>query len=258
MTTRSGPPDELELHAYADGHLPAERIAAVEGWLADDAEARARLASWRKQNELIFRLYDGPADPSTAAWLSDRMQRRTRGWHQLAAAALAALIVGSGAGWLAHARLAPVPEPMAVLAHAAVDLEQMSARGDLPGQVGPPAPDLAAQLSRALAHLVLVPNLEDVGLRLVGGQALPIAVGKTAAQLAYVDAAGGQFTLYLVRPEARTAAGFGQVEAASTAGVVWPYEEFHCLLFGNAPRDRLIAIARSVQTQLDEGDEFNS
>ena len=91
---------------------------------------------------------------------------------------------------------------------------------------------------------MLIPDLEEVGLRLVGGRALPIAVGKTAAQLAYADAAGGRFTLYLVRPDARTAAGFQQVEAASTAGVVWPYEEFHCLLLGNAPRERLIAIAR--------------
>ena len=54
------------------------------------------------------------------------------------------------------------------------------------------------------------------------------------------------------------AAGFQQVEAAKTAGVVWPYEEFHCLLLGNAPRDRLIAIARVVQTQLDEGDGSDS
>ena len=76
MTARSGPPDETELHAYADGHLPAERIAAVEGWLAEDAEARARLASWRQQNELIFRLYDSAVDPSTSAWLSHRLRQR--------------------------------------------------------------------------------------------------------------------------------------------------------------------------------------
>ena len=29
--------------------------------------------------------------------------------------------------------------------------------------------------------------------------------------------------------------------------MVWPYEEFHCLLFGNAPRQRLVAMAREVQ-----------
>jgi anti-sigma factor RsiW len=257
VTTPPRPPDETELHAYADGHLPVEHIAAVEGWLAEDAGARARLASWRAQNELIFRLYDSPVEPSTAAWLGHRLQQRTRGWRQAAVAALAALIVGTGAGWLAHARLVSVPEPMAVFARAAIDIDQMSSRGDLPA-VGLPSPELAEQLSQALAHPVLIPNLEEVGLRLVGGRALPIAADKTAAQLAYADTAGGQFTLYLVRQDARTATDFQQVEAASTTGVVWPYEEFHCLLLGNASRERLVAIARAVQTQLDEGDESNS
>jgi anti-sigma factor RsiW len=82
VTTRSGLPDEAELHAYADGQLPAERIGAVEGWLAGDAEARDRLASWRAQNELIVRLYDSPVEPSTAAWLGHRLEQRTRGWRQ--------------------------------------------------------------------------------------------------------------------------------------------------------------------------------
>jgi len=258
VTTRSGPPDETELDAYADGQLPAERIAAVEGWLAEDAEARARLASWRAQNELIVRLYDSPVEPSTAAWLGHRLEQRTRGWRQVVAAALVALIVGTSAGWLAHARLVSVPEPAAALARAAIDLEQESARGDLQSQVGLPSPELAKQLSQALAHPVPIPDLEPVGLRLVGGRALPIAVGKSAAQLTYADAAGGRVTLYLVRPDAPAAAGFQQVEAASTTGVVWPYEEFRCLLFGNAPRERLAAIAEAVQTQLDEGDEPNS
>ncbi len=256
MTSRSGLPDETELHAYADGQLPAERIAAVEGWLTEDAEARARLASWRQQNELIVRLYDSPVEPSTAAWLGHRLEQRTRGWRQAVAAALVALIVGTSAGWLAHARLVPVPT--AALARAAIDLEQESARGDRLDQLGLPSPELAQQLSQALAHPVLVPDLEAVGLRLVGGRALPIAVGKTAAQLTYADAAGGRFTLYLVRPDAPAAAGFQRVEAASTTGVVWPYEELHCLLLGNAPRERLVAIAQAVQTQLDEGDEPDS
>jgi anti-sigma factor RsiW len=254
VTAPSGLPDETELHAYADGHLPADRIAAIEDWLADDAEARARLASWRAQNELIFRLYDSPVDPATVAWLSHRMRQRARGWRLTAAAALVALIAGAGAGWLAHARLAQTTDSMAVLARAAVDIEQMASRGDLPGQVRPPVPELSAQLSQALAHPVQIPDLEAVGLRLVGGRALPIALGKNAAQLAYADSDGGRFTLYLVRPDTRMAAGFHQLEAGQTAGVVWPYEEFHCLLLGSAPRERLIAIARVVQTQLDEGD----
>ena len=84
-----------------------------------------------------------------------------------------------------------------------------------------PLPELAEQLSQALAHPVLISNLQKVSLR---------------------QLAGGRFTLYLVRPDARTAAGFQQVEAASATGVVWPHQEFHCLLLGSTPRGHLVAI----------------
>ena len=84
-----------------------------------------------------------------------------------------------------------------------------------------PLPELAEQLSQALAHPVLISNLQKVSLR---------------------QLAGGRFTLYLVRPDTRTAAGFQQVEAASATGVVWLHQEFHCLLLGSTPRGHLVAI----------------
>ena len=59
-----------------------------------------------------------------------------------------ALIVGTSAGWLAHARLVPVPEPTAALARAAIDLEQGSSRGDRRGQLGLPSPELASSFRK--------------------------------------------------------------------------------------------------------------
>ncbi|HEV1999765.1 MAG TPA: anti-sigma factor, partial [Xanthobacteraceae bacterium] len=53
MTERDAPVTEDELHAYVDGALPADRIAAVEAELVADPEARARVAAWRAQAELI-------------------------------------------------------------------------------------------------------------------------------------------------------------------------------------------------------------
>ena len=49
----------------------------------------------------------------------------------------------------------------------------------------------------------------------------------------------------------RPADGFEPVAAAGVPGVVWPYEEFHCLLIGDAPRERLLLISRAVQAELD-------
>ena len=93
---------------------------------------------------------------------------------------------------------------------------------------------MAAQLSRSLGHPVEIPDLAQVGLRLVGGRALPLAVGQAAAQLTYEDDAGARFTLYLVRP-ALGQPDFREIDDAGIAGVVWPYEEFHCLLVGGRP-----------------------
>jgi anti-sigma factor RsiW len=164
---------------------------------------------------------------------------------------LLALLAGGGTGWLANDLLSAAAEPTDDLARAGVALHRM-ALGE--GPVGLAERDegrMAAQLSRSLGHPVEIPDLAQVGLRLVGGRSLPLAVGQAAAQLTYEGEAGARFTLYLVRPRPPEAGDFREVDDAGIAGVVWPYEEFHCLLVGDAPRGRLLEIAQAVQAQLD-------
>jgi anti-sigma factor RsiW len=248
------PPGEAELHAYVDGHLPAERVAAVEAWLAADAAARASVEAWRTQNDLINRLYDGEArTPLPIRRTADRLLReRHRGRWRIAAAVLLALLTGGGTGWLANDLLSAAAEPTDGLARAGVALHRMAASGEGPaGLAERDEGRLAAQLSRSVGHSVEIPDLAQVGLRLVGGRALPLAVGQAAAQLTYADEAGARFTLYLVRPRPPDASDFREVDDAGLAGVVWPYEEFHCLLVGDAPRGRMLEVAHAVQAQLD-------
>jgi anti-sigma factor RsiW len=249
----SPPPEEAELHAYVDGHLPADRVAAVEAWLAADAEARARADAWRSQNELITRLYDGEARaPLPVRRTADRLLReRHRGRWRIAAAVLLALLAGGGTGWLANDLLSAATDPTDGLAHAGVALHRVTSDESPAGLAEHDEGQLAAQLARSLGHPVEIPDLAQVGLRLVGGRALPLAVGQAAAQLTYEDGAGANFTLYLVRPRPPEAGDFREVDDAGIAGVVWPYEEFHCLLVGDAPRGRLLEIAQAVQAQLD-------
>jgi anti-sigma factor RsiW len=50
MIDRSPPTvTEDELHAYIDRELPADRMLAVEAWLATHPEDMARVAAWRAQ-----------------------------------------------------------------------------------------------------------------------------------------------------------------------------------------------------------------
>ncbi|HEX6014637.1 MAG TPA: hypothetical protein VFY87_23165 [Geminicoccaceae bacterium] len=260
MSAAPPPPGEAELHAYVDGHLPADRVAVVEAWLAADAAARARADAWRSQNDLINRLYDGEArTPLPVRRTADRLLReRHRGRWRIAAAVLLALLAGSGTGWLANDFFSATPEPTDGLARAGVALHRMAPGEGPAGLAERDEGRMAAQLSRSLGHPVEIPDLAQVGLRLVGGRALPLAVGQAAAQLTYEDDAGARFTLYLVRPAPPEAGDFREIDDAGIAGVVWPYEEFHCLLVGDAPRARLLVIAQAVQTQLDAENAFES
>lgn len=249
--------DESELHAHADGQLPAARAPAIEAFLAADPIAQARVAAWRRQNELIGRLYD-PADGDhwperlTPRRLQARLRRR---WLPVAIAATLALTVGLAGGWWAHGMLPATPPAMATLAQLGMDLHRLALRGrlDTPLEVDPRR--LAAGLSQALAHPMEIPNLADAGLRLVGGRALPLATASTAAQLIYVDATGLRFTLYLVRPETIHDPLSEPLRADDLAGLAWSYEEFHCLLIADAAPERLREVSRAIQAQLDAADE---
>ena len=247
--------DEADLHAFADGQLPPDRIPAMEARLAADPVARAEVCSWREQNELIVQLYDGGVELTFPRLRLDMLLRdRWLGMRRVVAAAVAASVIGFGGGWFAHDSQRTTLNTLDSFARLGVDLHDMTARGELRSPIENDVGKLRTQLSQALAHEIQVPDLGLVGLHLVGGRALPIAAGKTAAQLIYTDPSGTRFTLYFVRPEPRAAAGFQPLSDAAVAGLVWPYEEFHCLLLGDAPRTRLLEISQAVQAQLDADD----
>ena len=44
---------DVELCAWLDGETPPDRRAAIEAWLRATPEAAARIANWRRQNEII-------------------------------------------------------------------------------------------------------------------------------------------------------------------------------------------------------------
>ncbi len=79
MVHRDSPVTEDELHAYVDGALPADRLAAVEAWLASHPEDAARVATWRSQVEAIHAHYSGLAkEPIPERLTLDRITPRGR------------------------------------------------------------------------------------------------------------------------------------------------------------------------------------
>src|SRR5207237_8760447 len=54
----SAPVTELELHAYVDEQLNAERRAEVDAYLKEHAAAAARVADYQAQNAALHALFD--------------------------------------------------------------------------------------------------------------------------------------------------------------------------------------------------------
>src|SRR5262245_62001386 len=111
MVHRDSPVTEDELHVYVDGELSADRLAAVEAWLASHPEDAARIATWRAQAEAIRARYSALVkEPVPQRLALDRITRSSRVWTAMAvAASVCAFVVGGVTGWLV--RGTPVTAP---------------------------------------------------------------------------------------------------------------------------------------------------
>ena len=77
MIDRDSPVTEDELHVYVDGELPADRLGAVEAWLASHPEDATRIAAWRAQADAIRARYSALAkEPVPERLALDRITRR--------------------------------------------------------------------------------------------------------------------------------------------------------------------------------------
>jgi anti-sigma factor RsiW len=244
---------EDELHAYVDGELPDDRREAVEAWLAAHADDSMRVAAWRSQIEALRVRYGSIAEEQVPARLAlDRIASSGRKWIGVAAAAtIAAFIVGSAAGWWARGASAAAPNEFDVVATDAVDAHRLYVV-----EVRHPVEVTAAEaghlvqwLSKRLNYQVRAPDLETIGLKLVGGRLLPGPSG-AAAFLMYESATGERFTIYCTRANAPNTAlrfnTFGQIGA-----FFWVDADFIFVVSGQSDRGTLQKIAEMSYEQLE-------
>jgi anti-sigma factor RsiW len=244
---------EDELHAYVDGELAPDRREAVETWLATHADDSLRVAAWRTQIEALRARYGGVvAEPVPARLALDRIATRNRKWIGVAAAAtIAAFIVGGAAGWGARGASAAAPNEFDVFTSEAVDAHRLYVV-EVRHPVEVPAAEashLVQWLSKRLNYQVRAPDLESIGLKLVGGRLLP-GPGGAAAFLMYESATGERFTIYCTRANAPNTAlrfnTFGQVGA-----FYWVDGDFMFVVSGESDRGTLQKIAETSYEQLE-------
>lgn len=244
---------EDELHAYVDGELPPERRGAVEAWLATHPDAAADVAAWRKQAELIQARYGGVADEPAPDRLSvARLAcRRRNGWLAMAsAAALVAFIGGGATGWFAHGANAPPSDLKRYTAEAfdAYRLYVVEVRHpvEVPGDQ---RPHLTQWLSKRVGSPVRIPELEKMGLKLVGGRLLPGPTGPTAFFM-YETPSGERFTLYCGQTKDQATA-LRYTAGTRSSAYYWVDNHLFYVLTGPAEKDKLHAIAQAAYDQID-------
>ncbi|MBI2714019.1 MAG: anti-sigma factor [Rhizobiales bacterium] len=258
MIDRDSSVTEEELHAFVDGELPADRQEAVTAWLATHADAAAQVGAWRTQADSIRARYGAVAhEPVPDRIKLDQVLRRDRasGRHLAAmatAAALIAFVFGGAVGWFAHGASAAAPTGFDTFTAEALDayklyVVEVRHPVEVPGSE---RPHLTQWLSKRLGSELRIPDLQSIGLKLVGGRLLPGPTGAAAFYM-YEGPSGERFTIYCANTTTtQTALRFKSIDRF--AAFYWVDDKVAYVVSGPADRERLETVTKTVYEQVDK------
>lgn len=258
MTDRDFPVTEDELHAFIDGELPDDRKQAVTNWLASHPEDAAQVAAWQAQAEAIRARYGAvTSEPVPERLKIDNVLRlghnNRRAWFAYAAAAtIAAFMVGGYGGWFARGISSARPNSFEVYTAEALDayrlyVVEVRHPVEVPGDE---RAHMTQWLSKRLGHQQTIPDLQSIGLKLVGGRLLPGPNGAAAFYM-YEGSSGERFTIYCSKagvPETALRFRAGGRDAA----FYWVDDKVAYVVSGPADRSRLEQITKAVYEQVDK------
>jgi len=258
MIDRDSPVTEDELHAYIDGELPADRKEAVAAWLSDHAEQAALVASWRAQAESIRARYGAVVEEPVPERLKldqvlSRYRANGRSWAAMAtAAAIVAFIVGGAAGWMARGASAAGPTGFDAFASEALDAYKLYVvEVRHPVEVpGTERAHMTQWLSKRLGEELRIPDLQTIGLKLVGGRLLPGPTGAAAFYM-YESPSGERFTIYCARADLPQSA-LRYVSEEPFAAFYWADDKIAYVVSGPANRDQLETVTKAIYEQIDK------
>ncbi len=257
MIDRDSPVTEEELHALVDGELPADRKETVDAWLAAHSDQAALVAAWRAQADSIRARYGAvAAEPVPARLTLERILKQGgtggRSWAATAiAASIACFIAGGAAGWFAHGARVSAPSGFDAFTAEALDAYRLYVvEVRHPVEVpGTERPHMTQWLSKRVGTELRVPDLQTIGLKLVGGRLLPGPTGAAAFYM-YEGPSGERFTIYCAKATAaETALRFKGGD--SSAAFYWVDDKVAYVVSGPADRDALEKVTKSVYEQVD-------
>ncbi len=258
MTDRDSPVTEEELHAFVDGELPADRQEAVTAWLASHPEDAALIVAWRAQADSIRARYGAVVNEPVPERLKvDQVMRQDRAsgrsWAALAAAAaVVAFLAGGASGWVAHGAATGSPSSFDTITAEALEayklyVVEVRHPVEVPGNE---RPHMTQWLTKRLGYQQHIPDLELIGLKLVGGRLLPGPTGAAAAFYMYEGTSGERFTIYSA-PATSPETALRFKEGDRFAAFYWVDDKHAYVVSGPADRDRLKQVTRAVWEQID-------
>jgi len=260
MIDRDLPVTEDELHAYVDGELPADRREAVAAWLAAHPSEAALVAAWRAQAEAIRARYGAVVnEPLPQRLTLERLTRSGRSfashyWLSMAgAAAIVAFLIGGAVGWLAHgAAVARSAGFDAITADALDAYKLYVVEVRHPVEVpGSERAHMTQWLTKRVGYEQRIPDLQSIGLKLVGGRLLPGPTGSAAAFYMYEGASGERFTIYSA-PASSPESALRYKKGDHFAAFYWVDDKHAYVVSGPADREQLEKVAKSAYEQLDK------
>ena len=258
MTDFNSPVSEAELHAFVDGELPDDRKEAVANWLAAHPSEAATIAAWRAQADAIRARYGATVEEPVPPRLKlEQIMKHETGRHSIAAlaaaAAVAAFVVGGGVGWFARGASAAAPSGFAAITAEALDAYKLYVvEVRHPVEVpGTERAHMTQWLSKRFGTELRVPELESIGLKLVGGRLLPGPTGEAAAFYMYENASGERFTVYCAKATAPESALRYRSEDRSAA-FYWVDGKVAYVVSGPADREKLEQVTKTVYEQVDK------
>jgi anti-sigma factor RsiW len=247
-------PTEQYLHAYLDGELPPERVAAVEYYLGRNPVEAQRLNAYRSDGEAIAKLFiradqivSRRSPPSLVASIPTPQSRRAivpgawspRAWQ--VAAAVTLFIFAASWGLLRQGNFDASERKFgtdAATAHLLATDPAPATHASLD--------EIAAFLSAGVnGHIEL--RKPDGDYQLVGSRFVTTPRGRVA-QLAFRGPDQGIITMYLEPRRGSKDTPFQPVASghADLATLIWIDDEIACAVTGALPPDRLEQVARSL------------
>jgi anti-sigma factor RsiW len=259
MIDRDSPVTEEELHAFVDGELPADRQEAVSAWLAAHPEQATLVGAWRAQADAIrakFGAVAGEPVPERLKLESIARQGSAtsgRRWGTIAAAAaVVAFLIGGGTGWVARGATAATPSGFDTITADALEayklyVVEVRHPVEVPGNE---RAHMTQWLTKRLGYEQRIPDLESLGLKLVGGRLLPGPTGVAAAFYMYEGASGERFTIYSA-PATSPETALRYKHGDRYDAFYWVDDQHAYVVSGPADQDRLRQITRAAWEQID-------